>query len=92
MINYIWHTTHYLFQTFVGFSCYSLHIRLFIAQKKLYLVFHNYFEFSNTFHHIQTRSVNNIHIFRAYTSYGKQDLHYRASCMWKELPANLKCS
>jgi len=61
-------------------------------KKTIPYVFHNYFEFSNTFHHYQTRSVNHIHIFRAYTSYGKQDLNYTASCMWNELPANLKCS
>ena len=35
--------------------------------------------------------MNNIHMFRANTSYGKRALNYKAACIWNELPAKFKC-
>jgi len=45
--------------------------------EKLPDVFCDYFEFSNTFHCCQTRPTNNIHIFRADSSFGNWALRYK---------------
>ena len=59
--------------------------------EKLSEIFSSYFEFNNTFHHHQTRSMNDIHMFRANTNYGKRALNYKAACIWNELPAKFTC-
>jgi len=48
---------------------------------KLPDVFHNYFEFNNTFHCHRTTSMNSVHIFRVNTSFGKRTLCNKTACM-----------
>ena len=54
-------------------------------------VFHNYFEFNNTFHCHQTRSTNNIHIISSKHYFGKRTLCNKTACMWNDLPIKFNC-
>jgi len=59
--------------------------------EKLPEAFQDYFKINNTFHGHDTRSTNNIHIFRVNTSFENRALCYETACMWNDLPAKFKC-
>ena len=59
--------------------------------EKLPDVFHNYFEFNNTFHCHRTTSMNSVHIFRVNTSFGKWALCNKTASTWNDLPVKFKC-
>jgi len=59
-MNYMWHITHYLFQDYKSFSCYSLRIKLFVTQKNYLKCSTVYIEFNSTSIIIKQGSMNDI--------------------------------
>ena len=54
-------------------------------------VFANYFTLNSSVHTYSTRSHSDIHIYRAYTSFGQRSVTYKGGILWNSLPSDLKC-
>ena len=55
-----------------------------------YPLFSNYFTPNMDIHNYNTRSRNNLHLFRVFTSRGAYCLKFKAIKLWNELPDRLK--
>jgi len=53
-------------------------------------VYANYFTLNNSVHSHLTRSHSDIHIYRAYTSFGQRSAAYKGGILWNSLPSDLK--